>query len=98
VELINSTAGEGQVQDITNTHNLSDWLGASQVCQLNYSKRQTGALVRTEGRGQKLYYWYVVVSAVRSVLTFMATVILGMNHQILPIAVVFTITSQKIAP
>lgn len=31
---------------------------------------------KAEGRGQKVYYWYVVVSAVESVLTFMATAIL----------------------
>ncbi len=36
----------------------------------SYSKRQ-----RAEGRGQKVYYWYVVVSAPKSVLTFMATAI-----------------------
>jgi hypothetical protein len=28
-----------------------------------------------QGRGQKVYYWYVVVSAVSSVLTSMATAI-----------------------
>ncbi len=30
---------------------------------------------RLQGRGQKVYYWYVVVSAVKSVLTFMTTAI-----------------------
>jgi hypothetical protein len=35
-----------------------------------YSKRQ-----KAEGRGKKVYYWYVFVSGVRSVLTFMATAI-----------------------
>ncbi len=34
-----------------------------------------GRRQRAEGRGQKVYYWYVVVSAVKSVLTFMATAI-----------------------
>jgi len=35
-----------------------------------YSKRQ-----KAEGRGQKVYYWYVVVSALKFVLTFMAKAI-----------------------
>jgi hypothetical protein len=30
---------------------------------------------RLQGRGQKAYYWYVVVSAISSVLTFMAIAI-----------------------
>jgi hypothetical protein len=30
---------------------------------------------RLQGKGQKNYYWYVVVSAVKSVLTFLATAI-----------------------
>jgi CheY-like chemotaxis protein len=40
------------------------------VTEEGYSKRQ-----KAEGKGQKVYYWYIVVSAVRSVLTFMATAI-----------------------
>jgi hypothetical protein len=36
-------------------------------------RRQTGD--ESEDRGQKVSYWYVVVSAVKSVLTFMATAI-----------------------
>jgi hypothetical protein len=36
-------------------------------------RRQTGALVRTEGSYVYVYYWYVVVSGVRAVLTFRAT-------------------------
>ncbi len=31
--------------------------------------------VHFQVRGQKLHYWYVVVSAIQSVLTFMATAI-----------------------
>ncbi len=38
-----------------------------------YSKRQ-----KAEGGGQKVYYQYIVVSAVKSVLTFMATAIKGL--------------------
>jgi hypothetical protein len=36
-------------------------------------QRAEGRGQRAEGRRQKVYYWYVVVWAVRSVLTFMAT-------------------------
>jgi hypothetical protein len=36
----------------------------------NYSKRQ-----KAEGRRQKVYYWEVIVSTVKSVLTFMGTAI-----------------------
>jgi hypothetical protein len=30
---------------------------------------------KEEGKGQKVYYWYLVVSAIKSVLTFMVTAI-----------------------
>lgn len=43
----------------------------SQLCAVQfYSKRQ-----KDEGRGQKVDYCYVVVSAAKSVLTFMPTVL-----------------------
>lgn len=38
---------------------------AERLCPLGMAK----------GRGQKVYYWYVVASALQSVLTFMATAI-----------------------
>jgi hypothetical protein len=41
-------------------------------------QRAEGRGQKAEGRRQKVYYyWYVVVLAVRAVLTFMATAIAG---------------------
>ncbi len=37
-----------------------------------------------KGRGQKVYYWYVVISAITSVLTFMATAIIAQCGTVAP--------------
>jgi hypothetical protein len=42
-----------------------------------------GRRQKAEGRGQKVYYWYVAVWAVKSVLTFMATAIKFITPEIL---------------